>query len=103
MSDFFSRRHVHRYPKDVELIREVSLEDLSSWLAEHFEGLPQFQERVRDLTELRDILSPIFNEMRDGDEVWVCQSQRRAPLFGHEGVALVRVGRPVLYVRVIQY
>lgn len=103
MSDVFSRRHVHHYPKDLKLIRAVSLQELSDWFVQQFEGLPQFQERARDLKDLREILSPIFKEIREDDRVWICQSKQRGPLLGHEGVALVRNEQPVIYIRVIQY
>jgi hypothetical protein len=60
-------------------------------------------QRFRDLEILKRGLSPIFDEMQDGDSLWLCQSRFRAPLIGHEGVALVRDKRPLIYIRVLNH
>jgi len=92
----FSPHAVRRGPTDIELVREVTLQQGSDWLLRRFEGLPDhFMQRFRDLEILKRGLSPIFDEMQDGDSLWLCQSRFRAPLIGHEGVALVRDKRPL--------
>jgi hypothetical protein len=104
VSDFFSVDHVQRDPTDIELVREVTLQQLSDWLMWHLQGLPeQYLKRIRDLDSLKDGLAPIFKEMRDGDTIWLGESQYREPLYGHEGVALVRGERPIVYIRVLNH
>lgn len=98
--DMFLPNAVRREPTDIELVQEITLQWLSDWLIQRAEGLPEhLLQRIRDLATLKDSLSPIFNDMREGDSVWLCQSQVRAPLRGHEGVALVRNNRPIVYIR----
>jgi hypothetical protein len=104
MTDMFSSKAVHRDPTDIELVKEVTLRQISDWLMRHYEGLPEhLLSRIRDLETLKDGLSPIFNEMREGDSIWLCQSRVRAPLWGSEGLALVRDNRPVIYIRVLNH
>lgn len=101
MVDMFSPNAVRREPTDIELIQEITLRWLSDWLIQRAEGLPEhLLQRIRDLAALRDSLSAIFNDMREGDSIWLCQSRVRAPLWGHEGVALVRDNRPIVYIRI---
>jgi len=100
----FSPNAVKRDPTDIELVQEVTLQQLSDWLMRRFEGLPEhLLRRIRDLETLKNGLSPIFNEMRDGDSIWLCQSRFTAPLWGHEGFALVRDNRPAIYIRVLNH
>ncbi|SCM79590.1 hypothetical protein KL86PLE_90534 [uncultured Pleomorphomonas sp.] len=58
---------------------------------------------VRDLAKLKKGLSPLYDEMRDSDRLWLCRSREIGLLYGHEGIALVRDGRPIVYIRVVQY
>ena len=103
MVDMFSPTAVKRDPVDIELVKEVTLQQLSDWLMLHFEGLPRhLVEPIRDLEALKRGLSPIYDELCDGDSIWLCRSLIIGPLHGHEGVALVRDKRPVIYIRVIQ-
>jgi hypothetical protein len=104
MDDFFPAANVRRDPTDIELVQEVTLQQLSDWLLNLCDGLPEkYLKRIRDPDALKRGLSPIFKEMRDGDTIWLCQSRFRAPLYGHEGIALVRDKRPVVYIRALNY
>ncbi|GLS20166.1 hypothetical protein GCM10007874_31830 [Labrys miyagiensis] len=95
---------VKYWPRDVELIEEVSLQQFSEWLLLRVERLPDhLLQRIRDLESLKGGLTPILSEMRGGDSLWLCQSRLREPLQGHEGVALVRDDQPVVYIRVLNY
>ena len=44
----------------------------------------------------------LYEELRDGDSLWLCRSRVIGPLHGHEGIALVRDKQPVIYIRIIQ-
>jgi hypothetical protein len=106
MRKIASDSSVKRNPTDLKLIREVTLQQYSNWLMEKFEGLIQSQEiieKIQDLDKQRIYLSPIFDEMRDGDSLWLSQSQQIGPLYGHEGIALVRDQHPLIYIRIIVY
>ena len=100
----FPEANVKRDPADVELVRQVTLQQLSEWLLQLMDGLPEHSlKRVRDLNSLKTGLSPIFREMRDGDTVWLCRSRLIGPLHGHQGVALVRDKRPIVYIRALNF
>ncbi|RFB79048.1 hypothetical protein [Methylovirgula sp. 4M-Z18] len=104
MPDMFSPKDVRREPTDIEMVQEVTLQQLSDWLLRLFGALPEhLLQHFRDLEALKNGLSPIFNEMRDGDSLWLCQSRFRAPLWGHEGVALVRDNRPIVYILMMNH
>ncbi|MBO6512024.1 hypothetical protein [Roseibium sp.] len=97
---------VKRNPTALKMVREVSLQQYSQWLMEKFEKFhppTELIEQLQDLDNQRTYLSAIFDEMHDGDSLWLCQSQKIGPLSGHEGIALVRDGRPIIYVRLITY
>lgn len=99
-----SSRQVRRNPKDIVLTKEVTLQEIADWLLKIFgPSSEHISSDVRDLDMLKEKLSPIYSELKDGDQVWLCCSQVRGPLTGHEGVALVRNGQPVIYKKIIQY
>lgn len=94
-------QQVRSNPDDIELVREVSLRQVSDWLLS-FMGEPPdpLADRIRDLEALKEHFSPILSRMEEGDTMWLARSQRRGALYGHEGIALVRNGEPVEYMRV---
>lgn len=95
---------VRSNPDDIELVREVSLRQVSDWLLTFLGGMPEdFLNRVRDLESLKEHFSPLFSRMQEGDTLWLARSQRRGPLYGHEGIALVRNDRPAEYMIVWNY
>jgi hypothetical protein len=100
--DFFGATSIHRDPEDIVLVRELTLQQLSDWMLQQYEifRLPErYLKLFRDFDRLKSGLSPIFKEMREGDTIWVAESRLRASLWGHEGIALVRNSRPVVYIR----
>jgi hypothetical protein len=102
MVDTFPPISVKRDPDGLALVVEVSLPQISSWLLHQFEDLPEHQlQHIRDLDLLRKTLAPLYDEMRDGDSLWLCRSQIGP--HAHEGVALVRDGKPVVYARMTQH
>lgn len=104
MVDAFPPISVQRDPEGLALVIEVSLPQISSWLLHQFEDLPEHLLRhIRDPDLLRDMLSPLYDEKRDGDSLWLCRSHRAGAAHGHEGVALVRDGKPVIYLRMTQH
>lgn len=104
MAEMFSLSHVTRDPEGLALVVEVTLPQISSWLMHRFEDLPEhLMQHIRDLELLREALAPLYGEMREGDSLWLCRSREIGHSHGHEGIALVRGGRPVVYVRAVQY
>ncbi|HEY2874586.1 MAG TPA: hypothetical protein VGJ56_21865 [Reyranella sp.] len=104
MNDFFPATNVRRDPEDIDLVLQIELQQLSDWLAWHFQGLPeQYMKQIRDLEALRNGLSPIFGVIQEGDTLWLGRSRRFGPLYGHEGIALVRDGRPIVYIRALNH
>lgn len=103
--EMFRASAVRHNPADLELVREVTLQDLSDWLLLTGAALlpEHLSQRVRNLGSLKEDLSPLFDGMREGDSLWLCRSRFRAPLFGHEGIARVRDGLPVVYVLVTNH
>ncbi|MDB5997082.1 MAG: hypothetical protein JWP42_4218 [Pseudomonas sp.] len=103
--DMFRASAVRHNPIDVELVRELTLQGISDWLLHMTAGvLPEhFSRRIRNLATLEADLSPLFDGMREGDTLWLCQSRFRAPLVGHEGIARVRAGQPLIYMLVTNH
>ncbi|MDT3380886.1 hypothetical protein RNI52_26405 [Labrys neptuniae] len=95
-----------RYDSDeVELERETTLRDFQQWVIHSF-GLQEqddLRRRIGDEAQIKQMLSPIFDEMRDGDSLWLCRSIVLGPLLGHRGIALVRAGRPLIYLKILNY
>lgn len=89
-------------PDDVELVQEITPEGFGDWIAQKIEyefGAREFLDRV---PAPHVLLSPLLDAMAAGDCLWLCRSKHRGVLHGNEGVALVRDGQPILYLRVIQ-
>ncbi|MEP3049388.1 MAG: hypothetical protein ABJL55_16190 [Roseibium sp.] len=89
MSAMFSAKSLHQNPTDIELIKEVTLQEFFEWLLQFFEGqLPEhIKARLKDLNALKMGFAPIYEELKDGDSVWLCRSRIKGPLIGHEGRA----------------
>jgi len=104
MREMFERKRFRRNPMDIELVSEISLKDISDWLLSLYEGLPEdLLSQLRNLETLRAGLSPIYKEMQKGDSIWRCRTQKTGPLYGNEGIALVRKNRPRIYIAFIHY
>lgn len=104
MSDMFSPSHVTHDTDDIALVVEVTLPQISSWLLNRFEDPPEHVlQHIRDPDLLKEGLAPLYDEMQAGDSLWLCRSRVGGGPHGHEGVALVRDGRAVVYVKVVQY
>ncbi|MFN4016409.1 MAG: hypothetical protein ACK4JB_13805 [Reyranella sp.] len=94
-------QQVRSNPDDIELVREVSLWQVSDWLLSFMGEAPNpLADRIRDLEALREHFSPILGRMQEGDTMWLARSKQRGALYGHEGIALVRNGQPAEYMRV---
>lgn len=92
---------VQSNPDDIELVREVSLQQVSDWLLSFIgDGPHPLVDRIGDLEALKEHFSPILSRLQEGDAMWLARSQRRGALYGHEGIALVRNGQPTEYMRV---
>ncbi len=104
MAEMFSPSSVIRDPKNIVRVIEVTLPQISSWILYHWGGLPEYlAKHFRDLDLLKKGLAPLYDEMREGDSLWLCRSDQIGPLFGHEGIGLVRDGRVIIYIRMVQY
>ena len=104
---------VHRQPNGLEMEREATVREIQDWFVSSL-GLSGWKppvgtpgadlvNRIRNEGEFRNLLSPIFNEMMEGDALWICRSRVVGPLLGHRGIALVREGRTRVYVQMINY
>lgn len=84
-----------RNPTGLELVEETTLVEFREWTIELLGGrlndLPQVA--VDAVNNSKSMLAPLLNLMQPGDQLWRCRSEKRGPLYGHEGVALVRDGR----------
>ncbi|WP_026792247.1 hypothetical protein [Pleomorphomonas oryzae] len=103
MVDPFPPISVKRDPEGLALVVEVTLPQISSWLMHQFEDLPEhLLQHIRDLDLLKKALAPLYDEMADGDSLWLCRGRPTGP-HADEGVALVREGRPILYMRMVSH
>jgi hypothetical protein len=73
VADLFGASSVQRDPTDIELVREVTVQQISDWLMSLIGGLHGLPDdvlravkRLQDLDYLKNGLSPIFMEMQDG-------------------------------------
>lgn len=87
-----------RRPKDLIPIKEVTLDDISLLLIE-FWGDGFLEEIIFDPSKL---IGPLLREKEEGDQLWYC-STRIGPLCGHRGIALMRKGVPLLYIKFMQH
>lgn len=94
-----------RNPAGLELVEQATLSGFREWtiqmLGGRLNGLPQ--NAVDAVNNPKSMLAPLLDLMQPGDQLWRCRSEKRGPLYGHEGVAVVRDGRPILYMRMLNY
>ncbi|MGO4194247.1 hypothetical protein AB4Z13_02650 [Rhizobium sp. YAF28] len=92
-------------PSGLELVEETTQDGFRDWMIQmlggRLGGLPQ--PLIDAVNDPATMLAPLLKVMRPGDQLWRCRSEKRAPLYGHEGIAVVRDGRPVLYMHIWQY
>ncbi len=91
-------------PIGLELIAEMTPASIREWniqmLGGRLEGLPQGV--IDGVNDPEAQLTPLLAKMLPGDQLWRCR-RRREPLIGHEGIALVRKMRPIIYFRIWNY
>lgn len=91
-----------RDPTDVLLVVEMSRPQIVSWLSRLVDDMPDsLVPPGRDVAALEKALAPLYDEMREGDSLWLGQSRARAPEHAHVGIALVRDGQPAAYIRMV--
>lgn len=92
-------------PIGLELVAEVTPATFRDWIIQlvggRLEGLPQ--NVIDGVNDPEAQLAPLLAEMLPGDQLWRCRSKRRGPLYGHEGVALVREMQPIIYMHIWNY
>ncbi len=96
-----ANRRLHHNPSDLELVQETTPEGFGEWIGETITrdfGARDFLDRLPDP---RALLSPLLDTMAPGDSLWLCRSKHRGVLYGNEGIAPVRDGQPIIYLRVI--
>ncbi|OCP17770.1 MULTISPECIES: hypothetical protein [unclassified Ensifer] len=96
-----SNLRLHCNPTNLELVRETSPEDARDWLFQQLGGVPQ--HIVERFPDPEIVFAPLLDAMTPGDSLWFCRSQKKGPLYGEAGVALVRDGQPILYMRLLNY
>jgi len=95
---------LHYDRKDLELVQETSPEDFREWVIQKIGGLGGLPRDLVDrLPDPRVELAPLLDAMIAGDSLWLCRTKKMAPLYGNEGIALVRDGRPIIYLRAYNY
>ena len=85
-------------------MHETSVEGVTEWALTSVGdpgSFPDVTGRIRD--GIPKALAPLLEHMTEGDTLWWCRSTKRGPLYGHEGVALVRQGGPVIYLLMLNY
>ncbi|MGP4690083.1 hypothetical protein [Agrobacterium cavarae] len=91
-------------PIGLELIAEMTPASFREWniqmLGGRLEGLPQ--SVIDGVNDPEAQLAPLLAELLPGDQLWRCRKWRE-PLIGHEGIALVRQMRPIIYIRIRNY
>lgn len=89
---------------DLDIVQKTTPSEFVEWVIRKFgDSLPKsIVDRFR-AHPIDEELAPMLNALEDGDALWLCKSRKMGPLYGHEGVALVRNGRPLIYLRVIDY
>lgn len=96
-------RLIHN-PVGLELVQETTLSGFRYWCVHLFGELDRFpQDVVERLNKPEAILAPLLDDLQSGDELWLCRSLERGALYGHEGIALVRNGQPLIYLLIINY
>lgn len=92
-------------PTGLELVEETNPPGFRDWLIQLMGGrIDNFPQTVIDRVNDPDTeLAPLLAEMLPGDRLWRCRSTKRAVLIGHEGIAVVRDGRPIAYMLVMNY
>lgn len=95
---------LYHNPLDVELVKEITPKDFQEWITQKLGGIDSLPQHIVDyLSNPEAHLAPLLDVMTPGDTLCLCRSQKIGPLYGHEGVALVRDGRPILYLRAVDY
>lgn len=91
-------------PVGLELVEEISLGSFRAWNIEMLGGIVGLPQSLIDaVNDPATELAPLMSTMLPGDQLWRCRSAMRGPLFGHEGVAVVRQMRPIAYLRKWNY
>lgn len=91
-------------PRDLEMVREITPEGFREWIEQKIGALGKSARDILDrLPNPHVLLAPLLQAMAAGDSLWLCQSKKRGVLYGNEGIALVRDGQPVIYMRFVNY
>ncbi len=94
--------NINYSPTGLELVEEITpagfRDRLIAFVGGAMEGFPP--RLIDRISNPEQELSPLLKEMVEGDQLWWCQSEKRAVLIGNEGVAVVRDGRPIAYMLV---
>jgi hypothetical protein len=90
---------------EVMMVRRITLEDYTAWqlslMGLTFETAPR---RVLDRMRPAEVaLADLIADMLETDELWLAHSGKIGTLYGHEGVALVRDGKPIKYEIIIDH
>ena len=95
---------LHYNPTGLDLLQEATPEGSLEWVLQQFGGPENLPEHIVERLRIPEVaLAPLLDAMTNGDELWLCQSEKLGPLLGHKGIALVRDGQPIIYMRVINY
>jgi hypothetical protein len=74
---------------ELVMVRRIRPDEFPAWYLSRF-GIPH-----KTAPEVR--LADLIADMSETDELWVSHSREIGSLYGHEGVGLVRDGKPIKY------
>jgi hypothetical protein len=98
-----SDNRLRHNPEDLELVRETMPQDVKEWVARTIERMAGKVSAglLHRLPDPHGALLPLLDAMVTGDALWLCRSRQRGVLHGHQGIALVRDGQPIIYLPVV--
>jgi hypothetical protein len=89
---------------ELALVERTTMEGIFEWEVQRFRKFrgakgplpPEAKEKSAEF------LRPLTEQMQANDELWFARSRKIGPLYGNEGVALVRNGEIIGYKKYIQ-
>ena len=74
---------------DLVMVRRITLDEYPAWYLSRTGVVHRTAPEVR--------FAELISDMVETDELWVSHSRKIGTLHGHEGLALVRDGKPIKY------
>lgn len=74
---------------DLVMVRRITLDEFPAWYLSRTGVVHRTAPEVR--------FEGLTSDMLESDELWISHSREIGTLHGHEGLALVRDGKPIKY------